>query len=193
MASGDVARQAAAAPLKSQKPGNGAAEAIVSHGTEPLSGPSDAAFGSDEDESHPSKPVAAANVPGEKIPTLKLNMFGFTSVHFKAAALSTKSYPESNRTTKKIANILVELGTSRTYLKGSVKAVKYPERPKSVAEVGFFGAQNQGSCLATDDARAQAAMADVKSEIIGLFAAWRKATGVAVYVPANALELDDVI
>ena len=124
--------------------------------------------------------------------TLSRNPLGLSRVVFKAASLTAKAYTEGDRVTKKIANVLVELGNSGIFLKGSIKAVRYTGKTKPVVEFGFFGAQNQGQCISTDDPNGQIALANVKGQIVKLYMDWRKAvqSGAAAHVPTDAPEID---
>jgi hypothetical protein len=119
------------------------------------------------------------------------NPLGFSSVVFRAANVAGKVYEEDGRKTKKIAAVLVELGSSKHYLKGSVKLVMYPGRVRAVKEFGFFGAKNQGSCLAGDDPSGLIAVAGVRAAVVKLHGEWSKGQTQITYVPAGAVETDD--
>lgn len=162
-----IARQMAAAPIPERKP-------------EPEI-PAGLAEQMDADDN--DQPEPAGN--------LKPNPFGFTSVIFKAASPTAKAFEETGRKSKKKANFLIEMGNSRAYLKGSIKAVMYAGRTKAVVEAGFFGAMNQGSCLACDDPSGQAALATLRADIVDRYLDWSKGQTPVAYVPTSAREIDE--
>ena len=129
-------------------------------------------------------------------PVKPVNRFDaiFTGIIFKAASASAKTYDEGGRKTRKIANVLIEVCNSGSFLKGSVRAVQNAGEAKPHAEFGFFGAVNQGTCIVADDAQADADLLAFRAAVVVKFGEWRKKTGsiASVSAPVDALVLDDM-
>jgi hypothetical protein len=108
----------------------------------------------------------------------------FSGILFSAASANAKVYPNTDGSaTKKIANVRLEMARangegSRVYLKGSIRAFKAASAKKAVVLFGFFGAQNQGVCLATEDEAATLELAAFKRYIEAQYDAHRKANNI---------------
>ena len=117
----------------------------------------------------------------------------FTGMVFKAASATAKTYEEGDRKTRKIANVLIEIANSGTFLKGSVKAIQDKGDNKPHAEFGFFGAVNQGTCIVTDEPQAGEDLEAFRRTVVKQYGAWRQKHSVSgTKAPQEALVLDDL-
>jgi hypothetical protein len=145
------------------------------------------------------KPESKPQPTGEAKP-VEANRYRrmFGAILFKPASLNAKTYPnEDGSKSKKIASVLLEMidpltgEGSRTYLKGAIRAHQAAGAKKSTVQFGFFGAQNQGICLQTEDEQAAIEMQGFKSHICREYDAHRKANSIGgSYKPEDSVEID---
>lgn len=100
----------------------------------------------------------------------------FGKVTFKAASTNAKVYDNDGTQSKKLATVLVELGTTGAFLEGKISA----EQPKGAkaphAVFLWFAAQNRGQAIKVDgDPGAMADMDEYRRNVVRQYMAWRKA------------------
>jgi hypothetical protein len=120
----------------------------------------------------------------------------FTGFTFSTPNTSTvygKDDKDTNRITKKLANVLVHLADGSGAFRAGVKAVQIKgSSAKPFPEFTFFATQHQGSFVVTEES-AKAEFEEWKANTaIPAFLAWRKQAGPGATVPTNVPALDDV-
>lgn len=123
----------------------------------------------------------------------------FSAVLFKPAAASAKTYEDGGRKQKKLAQVLLEICNPATgkgsgvFVKGRIAAIQEAGQKKPRAEFKFFGAQNQGVCIVTDDEAATRDLAAFSKHIEAEYKTYRKDNAAAIAtVQADETELDDL-
>ena len=102
----------------------------------------------------------------------------FTAYVFKPAATNAKVYgkgdDDSDRASKKLATVLVELCNSGAHVVGSIKAIQLKGEPKPHAEFLFQASQFGGQCIKAEDNAAMLELDAWRNTVRDAYLAWRK-------------------
>lgn len=105
----------------------------------------------------------------------------FTGWTFSAAAPSSKVYgkddPESDRASKKLASVTVEICGGDTIVPASIKAVQNKDEEEAHLEFLFQASQYGGQCIKATTSSAKEDLEQWKDRVIESFEAWRETNG----------------
>lgn len=125
-----------------------------------------------------ARQMAAQPLTPKTEPT-KANRFDrlFTAVIFKASDSDKVFVNErSGQKSKKLASVLLEVGGSEGYLRGTIYAKQGRNETKANAEFSFFGA-NMQTCFSVEGPTAKAELDAWRAKVAADYKVWASQTG----------------